>query len=76
MPKSDSVQGSLDLLVLQILSRRPGLHGYSVMSESNVSAINGTCGEVLTARGNQQLTSEEPRWQAVTSAANRVLRMV
>ena len=27
MPKPDSLQGSLDLLVLKILSRRPGLHG-------------------------------------------------
>ena len=32
MPKSDSLQGSLDLLVLKILSRRHGLHGYAIMS--------------------------------------------
>jgi transcriptional regulator len=32
MPKADSLQGSLDLLVLRILSRRPGLHGYAIMS--------------------------------------------
>src|SRR5690349_13602005 len=32
MPKTDSLQGSLDLLVLKILSRRPGLHGYAIMS--------------------------------------------
>ena len=32
MPKSDSLQGSLDLLVLKILSRRPRLHGYAIMS--------------------------------------------
>ena len=32
MPKSDSLQGSLDLLVLKILSRRPGLHGYAIMT--------------------------------------------
>ena len=31
MPKPDSLQGSLDLLVLKILSRRPGLHGYALM---------------------------------------------
>ena len=31
MPKPDSLQGSLDLLVLKILSRRPGLHGYAIM---------------------------------------------
>ena len=32
MPKTDSLQGSMDLLVLKILSRRPGLHGYAIMS--------------------------------------------
>jgi PadR family transcriptional regulator, regulatory protein PadR len=31
MPKPDSLQGSLDLLVLKILSRRPKLHGYAIM---------------------------------------------
>ena len=31
MPRPDSLQGSLDLLVLKILSRRPGLHGYAIM---------------------------------------------
>jgi hypothetical protein len=32
MAKPDSLQGSLDLLVLKILSRRPRLHGYAIMS--------------------------------------------
>lgn len=32
MPKPDSLQGSLDLLVLKILSRRPKLHGYAIMT--------------------------------------------
>ena len=32
MPKPDSLQGSLDLLVLKILMRRPRLHGYAIMS--------------------------------------------
>ena len=32
MRKSDALQGSLDLLVLKILSRRPGLHGYGIMA--------------------------------------------
>jgi PadR family transcriptional regulator, regulatory protein PadR len=32
MPKPDALQGSLDLLVLKILSRRPRLHGYAIMS--------------------------------------------
>jgi PadR family transcriptional regulator, regulatory protein PadR len=108
MPKSDSLQGSLDLLVLKILSRRPGLHGYAIMS-----AIHDISGEVLraeegslypalhrmeeagwvraewiikesgrrartydlTTAGKKQLTAEETRWDAVTSAVNRVLRM-
>src|SRR4051794_36894967 len=109
MRKSDSLQGSLDLLILKVLSRRPGLHGYAIMS-----AITDLSGEVLraeegslypalhrmeeagwvraewitketgrrarmyelTAAGKKQLTSEESRWQAVTSAVNRVLRTV
>jgi len=44
MPKSDSLQGALDLLVLKILSRRPSLHGYAIMS-----AIQNMSGEVLRA---------------------------
>jgi PadR family transcriptional regulator PadR len=108
MPRTDSLQGSLDLLVLKILSRRPRLHGYAIMS-----AIKDMSGEVLraeegslypalhrmeeagwihaewitkeagrrariyelTAAGKKQLAAEESRWQAVTSAVNRVLRM-
>src|SRR5436853_940064 len=109
MGKTDALQGSLDLLVLKILSRRPRLHGYAIMA-----AIASTSGEVLraeegslypalhrmeeagwiraewitkdtgrrarmyelTAAGKKQLASEESRWQAVTSAVNRVLRTV
>jgi PadR family transcriptional regulator PadR len=109
MPKTDSLQGSLDLLVLKILSRRPRLHGYAIMF-----AIKDWSGEVLraeegslypalhrmeeagwiraewimkdtgrrariyelTAAGKKQLATEESRWQAVTSAVNRVLRTV
>jgi PadR family transcriptional regulator PadR len=44
MPKPDSLQGSLDLLVLKILSRKPRLHGYAIMS-----AIRDMSGEVLRA---------------------------
>ena len=44
MPKTDSLQGSLDLLVLKILSRRPQLHGYAIMS-----AIKDWSGDVLNA---------------------------
>jgi transcriptional regulator len=108
MARTDSLQGSLDLLVLKLLSRRPRLHGYAIMS-----AIRDTSEEVLrveegslypalhrmeearwiraewvnkeggrrariyelTAAGKKQLAAEESRWQAVTSAVNRVLRM-
>jgi len=107
MRKTDSLQGSLDLLVLKILSRRTRLHGYAIMS-----AIQNMSGDVLraeegslypalhrmeeagwiraewvmretgrqarvyevTAAGKKQLAAEESRWQAVTSAVNRVLR--
>jgi PadR family transcriptional regulator, regulatory protein PadR len=44
MSKFDSLQGSLDLLVLKILSRRPRLHGYAIMS-----AIKDFSLEVLSA---------------------------
>lgn len=44
MKKADSLQGSLDLMILKILSRRPGLHGYALMT-----AIAGTSGDVLRA---------------------------
>jgi PadR family transcriptional regulator, regulatory protein PadR len=42
MARTDSLQGSLDLLVLKILSRNPGLHGYAIMS-----AIREHSGDVL-----------------------------
>src|SRR5262245_50076041 len=32
MAKSDTLQGTLDLLVLKILSRRAPLHGYALMT--------------------------------------------
>jgi PadR family transcriptional regulator, regulatory protein PadR len=44
MARTDSLQGSLDLLVLKILSRRPRLHGYAIMA-----AVACTSGEVLRA---------------------------
>lgn len=44
MPKPDSLQGSLDLIVLKILSRRPGLHGYAIMT-----AIQEISSDVLRA---------------------------
>ena len=44
MAKTYSLQGSLDLLVLKILSRRPRLHGYAIMS-----AIQDMSEDVLRA---------------------------
>jgi transcriptional regulator len=44
MLRADALQGSLDLLVLKILSRRPGLHGYALMA-----AIKQHSGDVLRA---------------------------
>lgn len=44
MPKADSLQGALDLLVLKILSRRPWLHGYAMMT-----AIQEISSDVLHA---------------------------
>ena len=44
MAKTDSLQGTMDLLVLKILSRRPRLHGYAIMS-----AIGEMSDEVLRA---------------------------
>ena len=42
MPKSDTLQGSLELLVLKILSRRAPLHGYAIMA-----AVEEISGDVL-----------------------------
>jgi transcriptional regulator len=44
MPRLDTLQGSLDLLVLKILSRRPRTHGYAIMT-----AIQETSNDVLRA---------------------------
>lgn len=42
MAKKDALQGTLDLLVLKILSRRGPIHGYAIMT-----AIEEITGEVL-----------------------------
>jgi PadR family transcriptional regulator, regulatory protein PadR len=42
MPKPMLCKAALDLLVLKILSRKPRLHGYGIMS-----AIGDRSGEVL-----------------------------
>jgi len=108
MPKTESLQGSLDLLVLKILSRRPRSHGYVIMtaiqdiSEDVLRVEEGSLYPALhrmeeagwiraewilkdtgrrariyelTSAGRKQLAAEESRWQAVSTAVNRVLRM-
>ena len=42
MKKPDSLQGSLDLLVLKILSRRSPIHGYGIMA-----AVKEASGDLL-----------------------------
>ena len=42
MAKNDALQGSLDVLVMKVLSRRAPLHGYAI-----ISAIKEVSGEVL-----------------------------
>jgi PadR family transcriptional regulator PadR len=44
MKKTDALQGSLDLLVLKVLSRQPKLHGYAIMT-----AIKRISGDILNA---------------------------
>ncbi len=77
MPKPDSLQGSLDLLVLKILSRRPRLHGYAIMS-----AIRDTSAEVLRVEEGSLYPAlhrmEEAGWiraQWVTKDTGRRARM-
>jgi transcriptional regulator len=108
MPRTDALQGSLDLLVLKLLSRRPRMHGYAIMTaiaEMTEDALKVEEGSlypalyrmeeagwvraewvtkengrrarvyVLAPAGRKQLATEESRWEAVTAAVNRVLRM-
>jgi transcriptional regulator len=44
MKKTDTMQGSLDLLVLKVLSWQPKLHGYAILT-----AIKHISGDVLNA---------------------------
>ncbi len=108
MPRPDVLQGSLDLLVLKILSRRAPLHGYAILAAIEalsgerlrveegslypalhrieetgfirgawITKDNGRRTRVydLTLRGRKELAKEEPRWTAVASAVQRVLRL-
>ena len=77
MPKPDSLQGSLDLLVLKILSRRPRLHGYAI-----ISAIRDTSAEVLRVEEGSLYPAlhrmEEAGWiraEWITKESGRRARM-
>jgi PadR family transcriptional regulator, regulatory protein PadR len=77
MRKRDSLQGSLDLLVLKILSRRPRLHGYAIMS-----AIQDMSEDVLRAEEGSLYPAlhrmEEAGWvraQWITKDAGRRARL-
>lgn len=108
MPKADTLQGSLDLMVLKILLRRSPLHGYAIMTAIQeisddalrveegslypalhrmeeagwvcarwITKPNGRRARIyeLSPAGKKQLGAEEARWNEVTAAVNRVLRM-
>ena len=108
MPKPDTLQGALDLLILKILFRRSPLNGYAIMTaiqEISDDALrveegslypalhrmeeadwlrgrwihkpNGRRARIyeLSPAGKKQLAAEEARWNHVTAAVNRVLRM-
>lgn len=77
MPRPDSLQGSLDLLVLKILSRRPRLHGYAIMT-----AIQSMSGGVLRVEEGSLYPAlhrmEEAGWlraQWITKDAGRRARI-
>jgi transcriptional regulator len=77
MPRLDALQGSLDLLVLKILSRKPRLHGYGIMS-----AIRERSGEVLRAEEGSLYPAlhrmEEAGWiraEWITKETGRRARM-
>lgn len=77
MPKPDTLQGSLDLLVLKTLARRPRLHGYAIMS-----AIQSMSGEVLRVEEGSLYPAlhrmEESGWiraQWITKDSGRRARM-
>ncbi len=108
MPKPDTLQGALELLILKILFHRSPLHGYAIMTaiqEISDDALrveegslypalhrmeeadwlrgrwirkpNGRRARIyeLSPAGKKQLAAEEARWNHVTAAVNRALRM-
>lgn len=77
MARAESLQGSIDLLVLKILSRRSRLHGYAIMS-----AIQNISGEVLRVEEGSLYPAlhrmEEAGWiraEWITKESGRRTRM-
>lgn len=77
MRKADSLHGSLDLLVLKLLSRRPKLHGYAIMNAIKISS-----GEILNAEEGSLYPAlhrmEEAGWiraEWVTKESGRRMRI-
>jgi|SRR5215471_3989876 len=77
MSKNGSLQGSLDLLVLKILSRRPRLNGYALMT-----SIQSHSGDVLRAEEGSLYPAlhrmEEAGWiraEWITTDAGRRARL-
>ena len=77
MAKPDSLQGSLDLLVLKLLSRQAPLHGYAIMSaiqSSSRDALRVEEGSLYPALHRM----EETGWiraEWITKAAGRRARV-
>ena len=75
MPKFESLQGSLDLLVLKVLSRRPRLHGYAIMS-----LIEGASAEALRVEEGSLYPAlrrmEDAKWIRATKTVNDTGRRV
>ena len=68
MAKTDALQGSLDLLVLKILSRRPRLHGYAIMAAIaafQLSVLAGTILLMLSLIGSAFMTVFILVWTAL-----------
>lgn len=76
MAKTDALQGSLDLLVLKILSRHPGLHGYAILSaiqQSSGNALRPEEGSLYPALHRMEETGWiKAKW--VTKGAGRRAR--
>src|SRR5215472_3439280 len=69
MGKPDALVGTLDLLVLRLLSRQPDLHGYAIMA-----AIEARSGAVLRAEEGSLYPAlhrmEEAGWLEATWRLN------